>query len=329
MGIQHLSKSQVCQILEACGHSYYLERIIGVKPRPSVSPIVGQTLHTCQEYYFRQVLDGKTPGILEITKKGQEKFDELFSQPDLNYGNLFKKFGLVNKYYATIEEMKSEIRSLKHAEFLAGLSALVPWWEKITPRYVELPALFDIEHRNSTIRLKVFADLICDYQHEVTRTVEVEIPQYGVKGNLIKPKRVKQQEKTGEIVNIGSIDLKVSGMPKSQRTVDTDIALPIAVYAQYLTDGTLQEYAGYLNCVLKTSPITLNVSVDVRMIYTKIDTHKLEVMIERVKKVRDSIDCGIFLPCSPTHWKCTPEFCDHFPCQYAVKIDENEEGDDA
>jgi hypothetical protein len=322
--IQHLSKSQVCQILEACGNGYYLERILGIKPRPSVGPIVGQTLHTCQEYYFRQVLEGVTPGMLEITKKGQEKFDELFSAPDLNYGNLFKKFGEPDTALG-----RANIRGLKHAEFLAGLAALVTWWEKITPRYVELPALFDIEHRNSTIRLKVFADLICDYQHEVTRTVEVEIEQFGAKGQPIKPKRVKEQQKTGEIVNIGSIDLKVSGMPKTQRTVDTDIALPIAVYAQYLTDGTLPEYAGYLNCVLKTSPVTKNVSVDVRMIYTKIDTHKLEVMIERVKKVRDSIDCGIFLPCAPTHWKCTPDFCDHFPCQYAVKIEENEEGDDA
>jgi len=93
MEIKHLSKSAVCQILEACGHSYYLEKVLGIKTAPSVGPIVGQTLHKAQEFYFRRVLEGKAPEKLEVLKIAQEQFDKMFSAADLKYGNLFKKFG--------------------------------------------------------------------------------------------------------------------------------------------------------------------------------------------------------------------------------------------
>jgi hypothetical protein len=327
MSVEHLSKSAVCQIIEMCGHGYYLEKIVGIKPSPSVSPIPGLALHKAQEYYFKQILENKKPDLIEVLFYAQEYFNQLFDKPELNYGNLLKKFCQPDN-----EAGKKKIQSIKHTEFIEGLCALYPIWEMISPRYVELGSLFDMPHKDKMIRIKVFADLICDYRHAITEVVEREIQQFGKKGQPIKPKIIKEQVPTGEFVNIQSIDLKISGMPKSQKCVDTDIALPIAAVAQYLHDNTLPEHSGYLNAIIKTSPKTLKVSVKINFIWTKIDDHKLEIMTNRVAKVREMIDgweifgVNSFIPCSPTHWKCSPEFCDHFnTCEYSVKIQENEE----
>jgi len=108
-------------------------------------------------------------------------------------------------------------------------------------------------------------------------------------------------------------DLKTSGKSKAQK--EADISLDLTMYA-----GLVANHTGRW-----PDKVSLEVLVN-----TKIPKHQsLEstrgpndffVLVQRVKVVWKQIQTGLFPPCAPDFWMCSPDWCGYFKsCKYSVK----------
>jgi len=107
------------------------------------------------------------------------------------------------------------------------------------------------------------------------------------------------------------LDLKTGKVSFGQSKADDSMALStygmfvLAHYGVLPPDYTIQNVVG-----LKSGTKT-NIYKTTR---TKDD---LQRQLLRFKRALELIDAGIFLPCDPGHWKCTPEWCGYWnECEY-------------
>ena len=103
----------------------------------------------------------------------------------------------------------------------------------------------------------------------------------------------------------GILDLKTRGKTPSQVDVDRNLNLSIYALGKSVQDGKYPDYVGLIGIVRLKTPKTF----DLRGTRTIEDFNRL---LLTVGKIKHAIDCGIFLPCDPGHWKCSLNWCSYF-----------------
>ena len=135
-------------------------------------------------------------------------------------------------------------------------------------------------------------------------TIKLELPDYpydlGMRLDLIENGNVH--------------DLKTS------KRKPTDNAVEISHQMQLYGMGYAALYGEPArNLVLDYLVDTKSKGITAYRIAAKPDYARESALLKRIGQLHKAIEAGVFVPVSPTHWKCSPRFCQFYgTCQYTI-----------
>lgn len=114
-------------------------------------------------------------------------------------------------------------------------------------------------------------------------------------------------------VHDGVIDFKSSGRRMSQLEADSSIQLTLYDIAHTGIAGEKASTLAYDRAVLTKSKAFTEV------IATERNSQHVRALAERFTVMNRSIEAGIFIPCDPNAWQCSPKWCEFWKvCPYVA-----------
>lgn len=108
-------------------------------------------------------------------------------------------------------------------------------------------------------------------------------------------------------------DLKTSGKSKSQK--EADISLDLTMYA-----GLVAHHTGKWPDIVSLEVLVNTKTPKHQSLESTRGPADFAILVNRVKVVWAQIQTGLFPPCSPDFWMCSPDWCGYFrSCRYSVK----------
>ena len=106
------------------------------------------------------------------------------------------------------------------------------------------------------------------------------------------------------------VDLKTSGKKKNQSEVDSSEQLSIYSLVYKAKTGHLPKQVRLETLVNKKKP-------EAQMLKSTRQMQDLQIVVNRLNVMLDSIKKGVFVPCNPGSWKCNQMYCGYYnTCPY-------------